>query len=186
MAKLKSKPKIEMLQFQDLIYQDIEKGKKILKEDWSPQIVQIFRTCQKSKRKKILPPDTRLPAFLTCLANLMTAQLQQLALTSIKDFRTYVSVLEKDSKGSHRPGFILNLKVSANRISFTPSFADIEASIVEVYTMIKNAVHDIQRLDYTLLEEEATGKPKNLKPVLLPEIIDVAKDEVRRLSLIHI
>ena len=51
--KLKSKPKIEMLQFQDLIYQEIEKGKKTLKEDWSPQIVQIFRTCQKSKRKKI-------------------------------------------------------------------------------------------------------------------------------------
>ena len=31
---------------------------------------------QKSKRKKILPPDARLPAFLTCLANLMTAHLQ--------------------------------------------------------------------------------------------------------------
>ena len=90
-------------------------------------------------------------------------------------------MLECDSKGSHRPGFILNLKVSANKISFTPTFADIEASIVEVYTMIKNAVHDIQRLDYTLLEEEASGKPKNLKPVLLPEIIDVAKNEVRRI-----
>ena len=85
--KLKSKPKIEMLQFQDLIYQELEKGKKILKEDWSPQIVQIFRTCQKSKRKKILPPDTRLPAFLTCLANLMTSQLQQLAIVSIADFK---------------------------------------------------------------------------------------------------
>lgn len=180
-AKLKSKPKIEMLQFQDLIYQEIEKGKKVLKEDWSPQIVQIFRACQKSKRKKILPPDTRLPAFLTCLATLMSAQLQQLAITSISDFREYANVLESDSKGSHRPGFILNLKVSANKISFTPSFADIEASIVEVYTMIKNAVHDIQRLDYTLLEEEASGKPKNLKPVLLPEIIDVAKDEVRKI-----
>ena len=85
--KLKSKPKIEMLQFQDLIYQELEKGKKILKEDWSPQIVQIFRTCQKSKRKKILPPDTRLPAFLACLANLMTSQLQQLAIVSIVDFK---------------------------------------------------------------------------------------------------
>ena len=47
--------------------------------------------------------------------------------------------------------------------------------------MIKNAVHDVQRLDYTLLEEEAPGKPKFLKPVLLPEIIDVAKDDVRKI-----
>ena len=47
--------------------------------------------------------------------------------------------------------------------------------------MIKNAVHDVQRLDYTLLEEEAVGKPKYLKPVLLPEIIDVAKDDVRNI-----
>ena len=161
--------------------QEIEKGKRALKDDWCPNIVAIFRTCQKSKRKKILPPDTRLPAFLTCLANLMTAQLQELAVQSIADFRKYVTILEQDSKGSHRPGFILNLKVSANKISFTPTFQDIEASIVEVYTMIKNAVHDVQRLDYTLLEEEATGKPKFLKPVLLPEIIDVAKEDVRNI-----
>ena len=66
---------------------------------------------QKSKRKKILPPDARLPAFLTCLANLMTAHLQELAVQSIADFRKYVKILEEDSKGSHRPGFILNLKV---------------------------------------------------------------------------
>lgn len=106
---------------------------------------------------------------------------QELAVQSITDFKKYVKILDEDSKGSHRPGFILNLKVSANKISFTPTFSDIEASIVEVYTMIKNAVHDVQRLDYTLLEEEATGKPKFLKPVLLPEIIDVAKDDVRKI-----
>ena len=75
------------------LVQEIEKGKRSLKEEWCPAIVAIFRACQvmeglgertegsptsrqKSKRKKILPPDTRLPAFLTCLANLMTAQLQ--------------------------------------------------------------------------------------------------------------
>lgn len=67
-------------------------------------------------------------------------------MQSIADFRKYVKILEEDSKGSHRPGFILNLKVvkwifqilytnlkvSANKISFTPTFSDVEASIVEV------------------------------------------------------
>jgi len=66
-------------------------------------------------------------------------------------------------------------QVNGPKISFTPSFMDIEASIVEVYTMIKNAVYDLQRLDSLLLEEEVVGKPKNLKPILLPEILDTAK-----------
>ena len=61
------------------------------------------------------------------------------------------------------------------KISFTPSFSDIEGSIVEVYTMMKNAVYDLQRLDSLLLEEEVTKKPRNLKPILLPEILDTAK-----------
>ena len=33
-------------------------------------------------------------------------------MQSIADFRKYVKILEEDSKGSHRPGFILNLKVT--------------------------------------------------------------------------
>ena len=37
--------------------------------------------------------------------------MQELAVQSIADFRKYVKILEEDSKGSHRPGFILNLKV---------------------------------------------------------------------------
>ena len=69
-SKLKSRPKIEMLPFQDLIYQvllclrlvliiiilkglwylfivqEIEKGKRALKEEWCPGIISIFRTCQ--------------------------------------------------------------------------------------------------------------------------------------------
>ena len=44
---------------------------------------------QKSKRKKILPPDARLPAFLTCLANLMTAHLQVMRI------RTKISMMVK-------------------------------------------------------------------------------------------
>ena len=67
---------------------------------------------------------------------------QELAVQSIADFRKYVKILEEDSKGSHRPGFILNLKVSANKISFTPTFSDVEASIVEVETKFYINCHD--------------------------------------------
>ena len=181
--KLKSRPKIEVLPFQDIIYQEIEKNKKLLKDEWCPGIVEIFRQCQRNKRKKILPPDSRIPAFLSCLANLMTANMQELALTSIKDFRKYVNILHTESQGSHRPGFILHLKVNGNRISFTPTYADIENSIIEVYTLMKNAVYDIQRLDSTLLEEETSEKKKTIKPILLPEIIDTARNEVKEMVL---
>ena len=52
--KLQTRPKMEMLPFQDLIYQELERVKKILKEEWCPSIVAIFRQCQKSKRKKLI------------------------------------------------------------------------------------------------------------------------------------
>ena len=44
---------------------------------------------------------------------------QELAVQSIADFRKYVKILEEDSKGSHRPGFILNLKVGKQTIKQT-------------------------------------------------------------------
>ena len=180
MGKLKTRPKVEVLPFQDAIYQEIEKKKKILKEEWCPALVDIFRACQKSKRKKILPPDSRMPAFLNCLANLMTAQIQNLMLSSYNDFRDFVELLRIHCQGSHKPGFILHLKVNGNRISFTPTFADVESSITEVFTMMKNAVHDIPRLDPILMEDES-GRKRNLKPILLPEIVEGAKQEVKRM-----
>ena len=57
--KLESRPKTEMLPFQDIIYQEIERSKTSLKQEWCPAILDIFRQCQKNKRKRILPPETR-------------------------------------------------------------------------------------------------------------------------------
>ena len=83
---------------------------------------------------------------------------------SFQDFRKYVTILKEDSQGSHKPGFILHLKVNGNRISFAPSYVDIESSITEVYTLMKNAVNDIRRLDHILLDgDPAAGKKKNLR-----------------------
>ena len=104
-SQLKSKPKMEMLTFQDIIYQEIERSKKGLKEECCPAIIEIYKQCQKNKQKKILPPDTRIPAFLNCLGNLMTAHLQEMALSSIRDirdFREHVDILQNQSQGSHK------------------------------------------------------------------------------------
>ena len=40
-----------------MVYQDVEKTKTFLKENWLTAILDIFKTCQK---KKQLPPDARL------------------------------------------------------------------------------------------------------------------------------
>ena len=42
---------------QDMVYQDVEKTKKFLKENWLGAILEIFKTCQK---KKQLPMESRL------------------------------------------------------------------------------------------------------------------------------
>jgi hypothetical protein len=40
-----------------MVYQDVEKTKSFLKENWLTAILDIFKNCQK---KKQLPPDARL------------------------------------------------------------------------------------------------------------------------------
>ena len=66
-------------------------------------------THKQSRGKQNIKRSYIISDICLILSHLIT--LQELAVQSIADFRKYVKILEEDSKGSHRPGFILNLKV---------------------------------------------------------------------------
>ena len=100
----------------------------------------------------------------------------------------------------------MTLKLINNKIVFTPNFPDVEASLLETYDTILRGefifyviLHfrrkkmkiisiiffhlgssEIPRFEYALDPDE-DEKPKCLKPTILPDIVNKAKDNVRNI-----
>ena len=97
----------------------------------------------------------------------------------------------------------MTLKLINNKIVFTPNFPDIEASLLETYDTILRGKHslktfvisstkhytwlfwflgssEIPRFEHALDPDE-DEKPKCLKPTILPEIVNSAKENVRNI-----
>ena len=119
-AKLSQGPKMEMMHFQDFIYQEVERIKTLFTDQWLNKIIEIYRYCEK---KRQLPPEQKKESFFRSLGVQMTLQIQNLTLASMKDFDKYVSGLNDPDKDSIRSGFVMTLKIINNQIVFQPPFA---------------------------------------------------------------
>ena len=117
--KLKAGPKMEMMAYQDYIYQEVERTKTMFKEKWLNNIHDLYKNCEK---KKQLPPEARMSSFLRCLSVQMTLSLQNLTLASMKDFDKFVSSLNNSNISSQRAGFAMTLKLINNQIVFSPRY----------------------------------------------------------------
>ena len=115
--KLKQGPKMEMMAYQDYIYQEVERTKTMFREKWLNNIHDLYKNCDK---KKQLPPEARMGSFLRCLSVQMTLSLQNLTLASMKDFDKFVSSLNSSNINSQRAGFAMSLKLINNQIVFSP------------------------------------------------------------------
>ena len=72
----------------------------------------------------------------------------------------------------------MTLKIINNHIVFQPPFADIENALLDTYDTILRGASEIPRFEYALDPDE-DEKPVCLKPTILKEIIDKAKQNVR-------
>ena len=76
----------------------------------------------------------------------------------------------------------MTLKIINNHIVFQPPFADIENALLDTYDTILRGASEIPRFEYALDPDE-DEKPVCLKPTILKEIIDKAKQNVR--NVVH-
>ena len=72
----------------------------------------------------------------------------------------------------------MTLKIINNHIVFQPPFADIENALLDTYDTVLRGASEIPRFEYALDPDE-DEKPVCLKPTILKEIIDKAKQNVR-------
>ena len=132
----------------------------------------IYKSCEK---KKSLPPDGRKESFLRGLSVQMTLAIQNLTLSSMKDFDKFIT--ECNKKTEQRAGFVMTLKLINNQIVFTPGFKDVESALIDTYDTILRGSAEIPRFE-AVLEPDEDEKTLCLKPTILTEIIDKVKSNV--------
>uniref|UniRef100_A0A8C2Y948 Dynein axonemal heavy chain 7 n=1 Tax=Coturnix japonica TaxID=93934 RepID=A0A8C2Y948_COTJA len=143
---------------------------------WLLEVQKIY--CQANKKKQIpsSASSAKLKAFFRCAATLMTLHLQELLLQSIQDF-TDLIVQPTSLRAYEHPGFILRATLENDCIKFEPDFNDYEEALLNVYTVMINAVSDIPRIETKLFSELSPSAV--LKPVVLDEILDQHKKMIR-------
>ncbi|XP_015723152.1 dynein heavy chain 7, axonemal isoform X2 [Coturnix japonica] len=171
----------ELSSFQMKVIQEIGKSKAVLSRKWLLEVQKIY--CQANKKKQIpsSASSAKLKAFFRCAATLMTLHLQELLLQSIQDFTDLIVQPATSLRAYEHPGFILRATLENDCIKFEPDFNDYEEALLNVYTVMINAVSDIPRIETKLFSELPKRESPSavLKPVVLDEILDQHKKMIR-------
>ncbi|KAM9486848.1 dynein axonemal heavy chain 7-like, partial [Clarias gariepinus] len=172
---------LELFVFQQIVSRHIESAQATLLNKWFPEVQQI---CYQGSKRKLVPKNTnpsRLQSFFNCISALMSSQLQSLALESIHDYTRLIAQDPCSVRAYEHPGFVLRLVLKQNKIIFEPDFKDFEVILLKVYEAMLKCISSVPRMETELYSEwPGTEDAKMLKPVILPEILEVQKDEIKR------
>merc|ERR1712048_348475 len=160
---------LELQVFHRLMMGHIDQAKDKLLNKWFKEVIRIFS----SENKKL-----HQEGFLDCTAELMTQQLQDLAINSIHDYKhIFVNKADAIRKYQH-PGFILRLQLDVDHIAFSPSFNTIEEVLTSFVDTIVQAVMNIPRIETKMYTDFKASK-QYLEPFIPKYIIEGAKEEIR-------
>ncbi|XP_061578914.1 dynein axonemal heavy chain 7 [Cololabis saira] len=176
---LSRKESIELSEFQQIVTQHVEKAKGVLLKSWIPEVHRIY---YQGHMRKLIPSSSntaKVESFFNCAAALMTLQLQNLAFDSLQGYTELLSqAMCSDSAGGH-PCFVLHLILEENEIRFEPDLKKYEEAFLDVYEVMLRSISMVPRVETELYPASpGTQLEKNLKPIILPEILQAQKEEV--------
>lgn len=164
--------------FHRLMMTHTDQAKEKLLKRWFYDVTNIFYQENKQKHYPSTNQVSKFEGFLNCAGELMSQQLQQLALNSISDF-TSIFVPPKDAiRSYHHPGFIMRLVLQNDRIIFEPTIKDFEEVLTSFPTTMVKAVSRIHRVETKLYNEYKATKTY-LQPVIPDHIVQNCKDEIK-------
>ncbi|XP_069555029.1 dynein axonemal heavy chain 7 [Brachyistius frenatus] len=172
---------IELSVFQQIVTQHVDIAIGILLTKWVPEVQNIY---YQGCKYKLVPPcnkRVKLQSFFNCAAALMTSQLQNLALDSMRDYTHLISQDPRSIRASEHPGFVLHLILKDREIKFEPDFKMYEEALLNVYDVMLRSVSLVPRVETQLYPEWPRSQfGSNLKPIILPEILQVHQEELCR------
>ncbi|XP_041805973.1 dynein heavy chain 7, axonemal [Chelmon rostratus] len=172
---------MELSDFQQIVTRHIDNARGILLKNWIPEVQNIY---YQGCRHKLVPASSNMPkllSFYNCAAALMTSQLQNLAIDSMRDYTHLISKDPRSEGAYEHSGFVLHLILEDREIKFEPSLKLFEAALLNVYEFMLSSISLIPRVE-TKLYSEVPGSlsGSTLKPIILPEILQAQQEEVCR------
>ncbi|XP_067372006.1 dynein axonemal heavy chain 7 isoform X2 [Channa argus] len=172
------KESIELSVFQKIVTRHVEDARGRLLTNWIPEVQNIY---YQGCLHKLVPASSnkaKLLSFFNCAAALMTNQLQNLAIDSMRDY-TNLNSQDLSDKAHKHPGFVLHLILEDKDIKFEPEFQLYEEAILNVYEFMIRSVSLVPRVETKLWP--CSQFESFLKPIILPEVLETQKDEVRNM-----
>ncbi|XP_078701931.1 dynein axonemal heavy chain 7-like isoform X3 [Branchiostoma floridae x Branchiostoma belcheri] len=173
---------MELSVFQNLVMKHIESAKEKLLKKWFPEVQNIYYQGNKRKQVPNNHNGRKLEMFFNCAATLMTSHLQSLALASIQDYTDLLCQPPTSIRAYEHPGFVMRLILDNVSIKFEPDFKDFEIVLLNVFDVMIKAVNVVPRVETKLYTEWSGNRSKaTLKPVILDEILENAKEKVKEI-----
>ena len=146
---------LELPIFLNTCMKNVEFAKEQLAKKWFVDVQSVYFNGNKRKLVPTSAEPARQKSFFDCVACLMTANLQSLALNSLDD---YVSLYVKPATSVRmyeHPGFVMRLILSDTEIRYEPSFNDFEVSMINMIDIIIKACSNIPRVETRLYSDSA-------------------------------
>ncbi|KAM7353017.1 dynein heavy chain at 36C isoform 1-T1 [Cochliomyia hominivorax] len=164
----------EIYEFAQLVGSQIENTKTLLENQWYGEIHSILL---KASLKGLLPDIRKLrliQRFYNCVAALMTQQLEDMCIRSLKTFADFIC-----DYGKSNPGFKISLMLEdEDVIVFNPNFAKIQSEMTRIIESIVLAVQKLPRIEGKLYTDLRISDKTCLTPAIPQSIIGDTKNRI--------
>uniref|UniRef100_A0A8D0ADE4 Dynein axonemal heavy chain 7 n=1 Tax=Sander lucioperca TaxID=283035 RepID=A0A8D0ADE4_SANLU len=172
---------MEISVFQQIVTRHVGNAREILLKTWLPEVHNIYYQGCKYELVPASRNMAKLLSFFNCVATLMTSQLQNLAIDSIRDYTHLISQDPQSQRAYEHPGFVLHLILEDRVINIEPKLKLYEEALLNVYELMIRSISMVPRVETKLYFEWVRRKfGCTLKPIILPEILEAQQEEVRR------
>uniref|UniRef100_A0A8C5Z8W6 Dynein axonemal heavy chain 12 n=1 Tax=Marmota marmota marmota TaxID=9994 RepID=A0A8C5Z8W6_MARMA len=145
-----------------------KKAEEKIMNTWYPQVISLFT---KKESLEGIKPE-KLDAFYSCVSTLMTNQLKDLLVRTVKAF-----VELFDSENQQRlPIFKMELTFDEDKMEFYPTFQDLEDVVLSVVERIAETLQNIQTVPSWL---SGTSAPVNLDTELPEHVLQWALNTLK-------
>ncbi|XP_068992612.1 dynein axonemal heavy chain 7 [Neodiprion pinetum] len=165
----------DLIAFQTLLTQQIERSRDYLKYSWFSDIQNIFLM---NDRKHIVPSPLqrkKFKRFYDCVYKFMESQLLAICRQTMSQYMNYIFGI-----GYRNPGFVLRVTIKNRECVFDPPckyFVEVLSSLLDA---MLQAVSGFPRLE-TQLYLDWSGPPAFLKPKVSPVQVAVYKKQISAL-----
>lgn len=157
----------DLSEFTLLINRQIEDAKTMLVERWFGEIQSIIN---RGAKKKLVPDATKprmLKRFYNSVAALMTQQLQDMCIRSLKEYTHYICDVGKSNQG-----FKLTILLEdEDTLSFAPPFGRFRIELLRMIDLIVNAGTALPRIENKVYVDSQPVE-EYLKPAIPKDIIN--------------